>query len=420
MRSALGSRSSSSKNKSGKRKAASVFETDEHSESTSNNEQGRRSRRAAAVVADSRILESSRKQKRVKKGVEADGEFVFTRVRNLPLHEENEQVVESPSKRAERGGKTKKAFLFDEKKKDDTIDLSHSTTTTFSLPLTDTPMIRRNKELRQQQSNRRSSLGMRGKRASSLSNGLVAVPHQDIKSDEFHKHLDADLPDPHRMRQLLSWCAHRVLEQDKEDDKKKKQKRNASQQSPATAIARVIEEELLKDLADGRISTSWWSRPDDGDRPKKPNPQNVASLEKLDEFKKRLERLRAEKKAWTEIEGDIKPLIPPSTNIDMSLLLPKESSFLARLESLAAENEQSNPLQLENSAKQVEVQTDKLRHGMHTINSLATAAEKYADKVLRNVAETVDKTQRQAQKVAGTQDLEVRDVLRSLSKVDRM
>lgn len=109
--------------------------------------------------------------------------------------------------------------------------------TKVALPAADTPVIQRNKELRGAKSDkgrRRSSLGMRGRRASSLidsgaSNGrhslggasekranrtiaLVALPHREVGTADFYKHIaDDGLPEPRRMRQLLIWCATRAL-----------------------------------------------------------------------------------------------------------------------------------------------------------------------------------------------------------------
>lgn len=108
--------------------------------------------------------------------------------------------------------------------------------TKVALPAADTPVIQRNKELRGAKSakggRRRSSLGMRGRRASSLidsgaSNGteiskpceerqsltlLIALPHREVGTAEFFKHIaDDGLPEPRRMRQLLIWCATRAL-----------------------------------------------------------------------------------------------------------------------------------------------------------------------------------------------------------------
>jgi kinetochore protein Mis13/DSN1 len=82
------------------------------------------------------------------------------------------------------------------------------------LPLSDTPIIDRNKELRKKGGARRSSLGgSRGRRASSLiDNGHSAMPHREVEPAEFYKHIEADGPsEPRRMRQLLTWCGKRAL-----------------------------------------------------------------------------------------------------------------------------------------------------------------------------------------------------------------
>lgn len=104
--------------------------------------------------------------------------------------------------------------------------------TKISLPFADTPIIRRNQEMRRGAANgsRRSSLGMRGRRASSLidtgkSNGeldssaqhadadvFLALPHDGVESGEFYKHIESEgLSEPRRMRQLLTWCGTRAL-----------------------------------------------------------------------------------------------------------------------------------------------------------------------------------------------------------------
>lgn len=86
----------------------------------------------------------------------------------------------------------------------------------IALPMSDTPIINRNKEMRKKggKSNRRSSLGSRGRRASSLiDNGQTAIPHRDVDPKEFYKHIAGDLPEPRRMKQLLMWCGERALPQ---------------------------------------------------------------------------------------------------------------------------------------------------------------------------------------------------------------
>lgn len=105
----------------------------------------------------------------------------------------------------------------------------------IQLPFADTPVIRRNIEMRKasaENGSRRSSSGMRGRRASSLidegrGNGEydssfwmafanaatsnAALPHSKVSTAEFYKHISAELTEPRRMRCLLGWCGTRAL-----------------------------------------------------------------------------------------------------------------------------------------------------------------------------------------------------------------
>ncbi len=86
---------------------------------------------------------------------------------------------------------------------------------TIALPISDTPVIERNKEMRKKgsTSGRRSSLGSRGRRASLLlENGQSAIPHREVDPAHFYKHISAEgLSEPRRMKQLLTWCGERAL-----------------------------------------------------------------------------------------------------------------------------------------------------------------------------------------------------------------
>lgn len=109
--------------------------------------------------------------------------------------------------------------------------------TKIALPFADTPRIQRNKDMRKTNAARRSSLGLRGRRASSLidtgrSTGMPsqrqhldftpmdflitdfkqAMPHDEVETSEFYKHIESEgLSEPRRMKQLLTWCATRAL-----------------------------------------------------------------------------------------------------------------------------------------------------------------------------------------------------------------
>jgi hypothetical protein len=39
----------------------------------------------------------------------------------------------------------------------------------------------------------------------------AALPHEDVDTKDFYKHIDQTLPEPHRMRHLLTWCSARAL-----------------------------------------------------------------------------------------------------------------------------------------------------------------------------------------------------------------
>lgn len=39
----------------------------------------------------------------------------------------------------------------------------------------------------------------------------AALPHADVDTNDFYKHIDPTLLEPHRMRHLLTWCSARAL-----------------------------------------------------------------------------------------------------------------------------------------------------------------------------------------------------------------
>lgn len=205
-----------------------------------------------------------------------------------------------------------------------TLAENHSATR-IALPVADTPVIKRNKAMREGRSSkgeRRSSLSSRGRRASSLiesgnSNGkrmerykqalanpCLALPHTEVDVTDYYKHIESEgLPEPRRMRQLLTWCAERAL-----DEKPKGTEFEDSSARQAgwfnmimvrrTVLiilpARVIEEELLKELSNKSELSDWFAR-EEVVAPKKPlpvrpNPRNVQNLEKMAELEEQIQR----------------------------------------------------------------------------------------------------------------------------------
>jgi len=190
---------------------------------------------------------SRRKKKSDVAPAPPEGEAAPRRRRSARLSADKEQLdVETVKLRRQKQPAEKKALPKDlqspepstselqiEKKRDGTK---------IALPFADTPIIRRNKEMRKGsgQGHRRSSTGMRGRRASSLidsgasngrtpessvppssasmkneeadlSDGDVALPHADVETADFYKHIEQSLPEPRRMKQLLTWCGTRAL-----------------------------------------------------------------------------------------------------------------------------------------------------------------------------------------------------------------
>lgn len=88
------------------------------------------------------------------------------------------------------------------------------------------------------------------------------------------------------MRQLLTWCATRAMHP-------KPQGTNFEEAS-ARSAARVIEEELLKDLANKSELSDWFTREDAPEPvvplPEKPNPKNSQNAEKIAELEEQIRR----------------------------------------------------------------------------------------------------------------------------------
>ncbi|KAJ5377194.1 uncharacterized protein N7496_004603 [Penicillium cataractarum] len=214
-----------------------------------------------------------------------------------------------------------------------------------ALPTADTPVIQRNKEFRGAKSSkggRRSSLQMRGRRASDLidsgtSNGrtirmedghflfnrqgkrkltwfLLALPHREVSTADFYKHIaDEGLPEPRRMRQLLIWCATRALPD--------KPSGSHSEEISARLAARAIQEEILKEFSSNSDLSNWFSREDVSPPTvvvKKPNPRNVQNTDKIKELEEQIQKLQKERHALNALLKQ-----PPIPRIDVES--PKKS-----------------------------------------------------------------------------------------------
>ncbi|OJJ44380.1 hypothetical protein ASPZODRAFT_144951 [Penicilliopsis zonata CBS 506.65] len=329
-----------------------------------------------------------------------------------------------------------------------------SGTSKIALPLADTPVIQRNKEMRGTKSGkqRRSSLGMRGRRASSLidsgaSNGgnpfpqeqqthpillpiadisvLVALPHKAVGTAEFYKHIAADLPEPRRMRQLLIWCATRAMGD--------KPSGSRSEDESARLAARVIQEELLKDFANNSELSNWFAREDVAPPAvvvKKPNPKNIQNTDKIKELEEQIQRLQRERHALNALLRlppipSIQPPPPPSTEaptngqqksptaepsevsnqeeVNPSLLDPSQQAILALFQGKQEQEPTTSPdlslppfppsaisSRLSRLTSSLAPTFDSFAAGIHDIELYRTTADSVSSRILRVCAERLD------------------------------
>ncbi|KAI9742219.1 MAG: hypothetical protein M1818_004119 [Claussenomyces sp. TS43310] len=295
--------------------------------------------------------------------------------------------------------------------------------TKIALPFSDTPVITRNKELRKTGTGRRrSSLGLRGRRASSLiDNGHSAIPHHQVETSHFYKHIESDgLSEPRRMKQLLIWCGERALGP--------KPAHNMGDNS-AIMSARLIQEAILKDFSSRSEMSDWFNREitPRAAANKRPNPANISNAVRIEELEERLKRLRAQRSEWQAIsrmESALPPLLDPSgaapspSELDASLLEPEGAEMLAALsESSSTSLAASLERRLRELQAGLEFKVDHFADGIHKLGQARQTMDRAASKVLALSAARLEERERRERTAVGTRDLPIQDVLRSLSRI---
>ncbi|PKK41334.1 hypothetical protein CI102_14957 [Trichoderma harzianum] len=316
-----------------------------------------------------------------------------------------------------------------EEEEEDMSIVEHETAerpTKIALPMSDTPIINRNKEMRKKGGNgsRRSSLGSRGRRASSLiESGQTAIPHREVSTSAFYKHIEADLLEPRRMKQLLIWCGERALSE----------KPRGTLNSGAVLGARAIQDQLLKDFASRSDFSDWFNREDKVPKAPvilKPNPRNIELDEKLATLQARIKRLQEEKKAWLAIRKP-PPEQPPLftakekeaetiTLPDFDLLDPDEGKirgFLVDETNSFASIRSQTQARLRNIQSSLEFEVDQLADNVHKLEQRVKVAGTEADRVLSLSAVRLREREEKERRRAGTKEMPIMEVLRSLSLI---
>ncbi|TVY19693.1 Kinetochore protein mis13 [Lachnellula arida] len=298
-----------------------------------------------------------------------------------------------------------------------------SKSTVIALPFSDTPVINRNKEMRKKNTgSRRSSLGLRGRRASSLiDNGHSAIPHRQVDSAEFYKHIEADgLSEPRRMKQLLTWTGERCLGE---------KPAHGEANNLAEQAARTIKEGLLKDFANRSEFSDWFTREESAPRKviKVPNPRNIELEENLVGLEARIKILREEKEQWKALAKPA-PSLPPlfsdnfddidPSQIDASLLDPEQAAILASVSSASALDLRTRvSKQLRELQSGLEFKVDQFADGVHKMEQYQQTAGRVANKILAISAVRLEERDKREKEATGTRDLPMQEVLRSLSRI---
>ncbi|KAH8839590.1 hypothetical protein MCOR01_008781 [Pyricularia oryzae] len=281
----------------------------------------------------------------------------------------------------------------------------HEPARKIALPFSDTPIMDRNKELRRKggaggNGARRSSLGMRGRRASSLiENGHSAIPHREVNAGE---------------------PAHGSVD---------------SMNSNAILGARAIQDQLLKDFGNKSEFSDWFSREDEASEaePKrpvitKPNPVNIENEKKIVELEATINRLKLERKKWLALEKP-PPEFPPLFEDEdpTKAPLPDEGAldeeearmlrFLTEPTSNFASLRAKTQSRLQSLMAPLEVDIDKLADSVHKLDQRVAAGGRQADRVLGLSADRLKEREEREKAAAGTKNLPVMEVLRSLGKI---
>ncbi|RYC76837.1 hypothetical protein BFJ63_vAg20288, partial [Fusarium oxysporum f. sp. narcissi] len=253
--------------------------------------------------------------------------------------------------------------------------------------------------------------------------GQTAIPHREVDPAEFYKHIEAEgLTEPRRMKQLLTWCGERALVG---------KPPQGTPNSNAILGARAIQDQLLKDFAARSEFSDWFSREEDGPNVPvvlRPNPRNMELDAKLAQLEINIKRLQDEKKAWQAIrkpppeqpplfsEGETGPIVLP----DFDMLDPyerKTRGFLAdETASFDAIRSQTES-KLRTIQSSLEFQVDQLADNVHKLEQRVLVAGKEADKVLSVSALRLRQREEREKASAGTRDMPVIEVLRSLGNI---
>ncbi|KAI0248866.1 Mis12-Mtw1 protein family-domain-containing protein [Lactifluus subvellereus] len=174
------------------------------------------------------------------------------------------------------------------------------------LPPRETPKIEQNRAMRGEGSRtpRRASMSSRGKRLSNSFDraGVITQPHSSVDDASLYKHIDSELPDPDRARQLIILCAARAPLPAPHEGKDP-----PSQPSEkGMKLLQELKDDVLLLMAERKVDLNVMATDQSGSAPNeggdvRPNEQNVNNRARTVRFKDEIRTAKAEDDAWAAV-----------------------------------------------------------------------------------------------------------------------
>lgn len=107
-----------------------------------------------------------------------------------------------------------------------------------------------------------------------------AQPHNSVSESSFYKHIDCDLPDAERVRQLLIWCSSRAASNSTTSSPKDPPQALPPLSAQGIQLLKSVQDDVVRMLAERKIDLSLYPPEASGSvvtEPQKENEQNVTN-----------------------------------------------------------------------------------------------------------------------------------------------
>ncbi|WWC71366.1 uncharacterized protein I206_105321 [Kwoniella pini CBS 10737] len=267
----------------------------------------------------------------------------------------------------------------------------------------ETPIIRKNQELRGQQA-RRSSLDHRGGRASSSwGRGEITMPHKNVDSKLFYRHIPVSYPEPIKARMLLVWCANRAMEESlrvpsssKRDKGKGRAKSEDGRTEEGDKMLKEIMDEFVREMNRGGVDTSVFGVPGQESTVSglMPHPRNVSNRKVEAAANADIRKFKAEEAQWSALvsmtktkQSDILDKLRKSAVAtkapDMSKAEPWMRDALNLAEDIIAQGD--SELESKGEFEDVEFKIDTLHQTSHVALQYVLQSSRFLDGIFSSL-----------------------------------